>query len=68
MKFFHVTAISLLLISLWGCSEDAIFQELAGNRELIVATRNSPTTYYFDGDQASGFEYDLLQAYATSRG
>jgi membrane-bound lytic murein transglycosylase F len=68
MKFFHVTAISLLLISLWGCSEDAIFQELAGNRELVVATRNSPTTYYFDGDQASGFEYDLLQAYATSRG
>ena len=68
MSFFKIIAMSLVLISLWGCSEDDIFQELAGNRELIVVTRNSPTTYYFDGDQASGFEYDLIKAYATARG
>ncbi|WP_435211709.1 membrane-bound lytic murein transglycosylase MltF [Luminiphilus sp. nBUS_16] len=68
MSFLKIIAMSLVLILLWGCSEDDIFQELAGNRELIVVTRNSPTTYYFDGDQASGFEYDLIKAYATARG
>ena len=68
MSFLKIIATSLVLISLWSCSEDDIFRELAGNRELIVVTRNSPTTYYFDGDQASGFEYDLIKAYATARG
>ena len=68
MDFRKITAIPLLLLSLWGCSEDDIFKELAANGELIVVTRNSPTTYYFDGDQAAGFEYDLLQAYADARG
>ena len=55
MDFRKITAIPLLLLSLWGCSEDDIFKELAANGELIVVTRNSPTTYYFDGDQAAGF-------------
>ena len=68
MDFRIIIAIPLLLLTLWGCSEDDIFKELAANGELIVVTRNSPTTYYFDGDQAAGFEYDLLQAYADSRG
>ena len=29
-----------------------------------MVTRNSPTTYYFQGDRASGFEYELVRAFA----
>jgi membrane-bound lytic murein transglycosylase F len=68
MNFLKIIAILLVFVSLWGCSDGDIFRELDANGELIVVTRNSPTTYYFDGDQAAGFEYDLLQAYADARG
>ena len=61
----YVLVASLLLA---GCSNDDIFQDLATSGELVVATRNSPTTYYFDGDQPAGFEYDLLRAFADARG
>ncbi len=37
--------------------------------EVVVATRNAPTTYYFDrDDQAAGFEYDLALAFAEANG
>jgi len=68
MDFLKIMAISLILLALGACSEDDIFKELIADRELVVVTRNSPTTYYFDGDQAAGFEYDLLQAFAAARG
>ena len=29
-----------------------------------MVTRNTPTTYYFQGDRASGFEYGLIRAFA----
>jgi membrane-bound lytic murein transglycosylase F len=37
---------------------------MAEGEELVVVTRNSPTTYYFQGDRASGFEYGLIKAFA----
>lgn len=58
----------ILLATTVGCSSDDIFRDLATDRELVVATRNSPTTYYFNGDQPAGFEYDLLKAFADARG
>ena len=33
-------------------------------KEVVVVTRNTPTTYYFQGDRASGFEYGLIRAFA----
>ncbi len=65
----RATIITLtLLLTLLGCSNDDIFENLAIDRELVVVTRNSPTTYYFDGDQPAGFEYELLKAFADARG
>ncbi len=37
--------------------------------ELVVATRNSPTTYFLDAEgKPSGFEYDLASRFAEARG
>lgn len=30
----------------------------------MVLTRNTPTTYYFEGDRPSGFDYDLISEFA----
>ena len=43
-------------------------EEIKKNKELIVLTRNAPTTYYEGRDGKSGFEYDLTQAFAKSLG
>ena len=37
---------------------------MAEGDEVVVVTRNTPTTYYFQGDRASGFEYGLIKAFA----
>lgn len=36
--------------------------------EIVVLTRNSPTTYYEDADGSTGFEYDLAHAFAERLG
>ncbi|WP_018954072.1 membrane-bound lytic murein transglycosylase MltF [Thioalkalivibrio sulfidiphilus] len=37
--------------------------------ELVVLTRNAPTTYYFDRDgEPAGFEYDLISGFAAQLG
>jgi len=51
-----------------GCSQEMAFDQLSPGDELIVLTRNSPTTYFFDGDEATGFEYELVKQYAETRG
>jgi membrane-bound lytic murein transglycosylase F len=56
------------LIWLAGCAPDPVPPpEQSG--ELVVATRNSPTTYFLDADgNPSGFEFDLVSRFAESRG
>ena len=53
---------SLSLLS--GCTESSSLPPMAEGEELVVVTRNSPTTYYFQGDRASGFEYGVIRAFA----
>lgn len=36
--------------------------------ELVVVTRNSPTTYYEDVDGPAGIEYDMVKAFADRLG
>jgi len=56
-----------LALAVGGCSDQSLYQRLERDGELILLTRNSPTTYYFDGDEATGFDYDLIKGYADSR-
>ena len=56
-----------LALAFSGCSDQSLYQRLERDGELILLTRNSPTTYYFDGDEATGFDYDLIKGYADSR-
>jgi membrane-bound lytic murein transglycosylase F len=56
-----------IALAVMGCSDQSLYQRLERDGELILLTRNSPTTYYFDGDEATGFDYDLIKGYADSR-
>ena len=53
-----------LLSLLTGCTDSSSLPPMAEGDEVVVVTRNTPTTYYFQGDRASGFEYGLIKAFA----
>ena len=56
------------LLLLTACSEtDPVINDIRRQGKLIVLTRNAPTTYYLDANDApAGFEYDLSRALADS--
>ncbi len=53
---FIVTA---LLTLLGGCERQDSLAEIRERGELVVVSRNSPTTYYLDNSGPTGFEYAL---------
>src|SRR4030065_607300 len=65
---------ALLVAAAWllggGCDPADHNKLNAGKRagELVVLTRNSPTTYYEGPDGPTGFEYDLARAFADRLG
>ena len=58
--------VSLSLLS--GCFDTPPLDPMAQGEELVVVTRNTPTTYYFQGDRPSGFDYALIKAFAREQG
>jgi membrane-bound lytic murein transglycosylase F len=69
-KFWFARGLSLCLglAPLAGCSPDPV-PPPDQSGELVVVTRNSPTTYFLDSEeQPSGFEYDLVAAFAAKHG
>lgn len=64
----RAAGVLMLCALLAGCSPGPVPPpEKSG--ELVVATRNSPTTYFLDTEeQPSGFEYDLVTAFASKHG
>ena len=46
----------------------SLLSKIKKNKKLKVVLLNSPTTYYLGVDGPQGFEYDLLNAYATHLG
>ena len=68
---------SFILILLAGCQQDSgndksnlppVLDAILEKNELVVVTRNAPTTYYNLRDEETGFEFDMTQAFAKSLG
>lgn len=57
-----------LCLFLVACSETPLLQQIQQRGELVIVTRNSPTTYYIGHDGPAGFEYDLAKMFADELG
>ena len=56
-----------VLVGLVGCTDPSVLGDLQPDGELVVVTRNGPTTYYLGADEPAGFEYELVRAFAESQ-
>ena len=55
----------LLCVLLAGCGrQPTVLQQVQEHNELIVITRNSPTTFYEGPSGPTGFEYELAKRFA----
>ena len=64
-----------LLLVLAACQDESAgrpapssLEQIRAAGELVVLTRNTPSTYFQDQNEASGFEYDLVSAFARQLG
>ena len=68
----RISLILVAVLAIAGCGQDPLPTEPESIREageLVVLTRNAPTTYYVDRhDQPSGFEHDLASHFADYLG
>jgi membrane-bound lytic murein transglycosylase F len=58
--------LGLFIVTLYHDTSE--FDQVIKRGELVVATRNSPTTYFEGPDGPMGFEYDLARAFADHLG
>ena len=58
----------LLLLVLTGCTRQDSLERVLASGELVVVSRNSPTTYYLDKAGHTGFEYALVSLLAQDLG
>lgn len=59
----------MLASVLTACGQPTnLLEQVKANGELVVITRNSPTTYYEGPDGPTGFEYDLASLFARRLG
>lgn len=46
----------------------SLLEQIKSNGQLVVVTRNSPTTYYEDVDGPAGLEYEMVKMFADELG
>lgn len=63
----YVTTL-LLGLALAGCESPTLLERIKQEAQLVVATRNSPTTYYEGPHGPTGFEYELVSLFAQKLG
>lgn len=68
MKIYPLTLIALLAGWLVGCESHDSLDRIRHDGELVIVSRNSPTTYYLDKREPKGFEYALAAQLATELG
>lgn len=66
MRRHPLILVAVLLPLLWGCERSDSLAEIRNSGELVVVSRNSPTTYYLDKNGPSGFEYALSSLLAEA--
>ena len=54
------------LVSLSSCGDLSVLDNFEPGNELVVVTRNGPTTYYLGADEPAGFDYELVRAFAEA--
>jgi membrane-bound lytic murein transglycosylase F len=61
--------ISLLcLLVITGSVQPSMIDDIRSQGEIVVITRNSPTTYFEDNIGATGYEFELAKAFANYLG
>lgn len=58
----------LVMVSLPLHGKESRLARIQERGELVVVTRNAPTTYYEGRDGLTGFEYDMVNAFARHLG
>ena len=66
MKRHPLIIAAVLLTLLGGCERQDSLTEIRERGELVVVSRNSPTTYYLDKNGPTGFEYALCELLAEA--
>ena len=61
-----VAALALLLLP--GCGNGDSLDRILDEGELVVATRNGPTTYFIEKGESAGFEHELVTVVAEELG
>jgi membrane-bound lytic murein transglycosylase F len=65
----HLLLALLCALVLGACSRPhTLLEQIHEQNELVVLTRNSPTTYYEGPDGPAGFEYDLARLFTEYLG
>ncbi|RLA46898.1 MAG: membrane-bound lytic murein transglycosylase MltF [Gammaproteobacteria bacterium] len=65
----RIIIVTLVLLCLpGGCAKEDALDSILSRGELLVVSRNSPTTYYLDKSGPTGFEYALAGLLAEDLG
>jgi len=68
MRLCTLLLSAALLSLLCGCEQPDALARIHARGELVVVSRNSPTTYYLDRNGPTGFEYALAERLAQELG
>ncbi|MEH6585471.1 MAG: membrane-bound lytic murein transglycosylase MltF [Halioglobus sp.] len=60
-----ITLLLCLLTLLWGCAGKDSLDQIKASGKLQVISRNSPTTFFIDRGEPTGFEFTLATLFAA---
>jgi len=67
-RTFILSRLLLVPLLVAGCTGEDALDRIEARGEIIVATRNGPTTYYIDKGEPAGFEHELARSFAEDLG